>query len=40
MMDKDLQAKVDKLHFLLRSYKVNGISVTADEKDERGLMFP
>ncbi len=27
-------------HFLLRSYKVNGISVTADDKDERGLMFP
>ena len=27
-------------HFLLRSYKVNGISIMPDETDERGLMFP
>lgn len=27
-------------HFLLRSYKVNGISVTAEDTDERGMMSP
>ncbi len=27
-------------HFLLRSYKVNGISVSGDDADERGLISP
>ena len=27
-------------HFLLRSYKVNGIAVDSDDIDERGLVFP
>lgn len=27
-------------HFLLRSYKINGISVTAEDTDERGMMSP